>query len=128
MKRATRRQKKRLVTFGMGILATREQDASTLFERARGWNRIAHMDGTRNRRLAYASKTDALVGALRVHPGRFRISCIEEGGLLTCVRCDRTLRRLHVERAELEHRCPEWWELAIKTLRGEASAIAPRAA
>lgn len=105
--------------FSASLLASRETDAGTLFERARSWNRIAHMDGTRNRRMAYASKTEALIGAIRIHPERFRISGIEEGGWLLCVQCVRTRGSLHVDRADLEYRCPDWWKQQIEVLSGE---------
>ena len=86
------------------------------------------MDGTHNRRIAYASKTDALLAAILVHPERFRFSGIEEDGWLVRVQCVRTRRSLHVQRTELERRCSEWWNREIEVLRRKAVAPPPRAA
>lgn len=127
MRRARRYRRADGRTFAMTLLGTRERDADTLFIRARDWNRIAHLSESSSRRLAYSSKTEALIGAIRLHPERFHISSVEEGGRLICVQCARTRRSLHIERAELEYRCPDWWRRAVALLKGEPVFTASQA-
>jgi hypothetical protein len=115
-------------TFVASLDASKKRDALALFNKARAWNRIAHMKDVGGRLRAYASKSEALTAAVRIDPTGFQIAGVEDGGWLVRVLHDGSGRSLHISRVTLEGACGDWWVQQVKRLINQPEGGADDAA